>query len=252
MMSHHYVVCLDNLRTLPGWASDDLCRAVTGSGFSKRQLYSNDEDILYFFHRTFIVNRIGIPGTSPDLLDRSIIIELERLSEKERKPIRDIFSEFHEKKGRLFGALLDALSAAMKIKDHVSLEELPRMADWCEWGAAVAEALGVGQDKFLQAYLENIKEQHRQILQSEPVGIAIAKFMENRHIWEGTPSELYREVVQIAENLSLRKEKEWPKAANAFSRRLDLLSHNLSKCGLQISMSRSKLSRKIRVERTHN
>ena len=75
---------------------------------------------------------------------------MERLSEKERKPIRDIFSEFHEKKGRLFGALLDALSAAMKIKHHVSLEELPRMADWCEWGATVAEALKLVKISFFR------------------------------------------------------------------------------------------------------
>ncbi len=85
MMSHHYVVCLDNFRVLPGWASDALCRVVTGSGFSKRKLYTDDENIVYRFHRTFMITGIEIPGTSPDLLDRSIILELERISKKTGK-----------------------------------------------------------------------------------------------------------------------------------------------------------------------
>jgi hypothetical protein len=47
--------------------------AVTGGAFSKRQLYSDANDVIFQFCRTFILNGINILSASPDLLDRSII-----------------------------------------------------------------------------------------------------------------------------------------------------------------------------------
>jgi len=35
--SHHWVISLDNLSTVPDWLSNTLCRLVTGDGFSKRK-----------------------------------------------------------------------------------------------------------------------------------------------------------------------------------------------------------------------
>ena len=35
---HNALVYYDNLSIIPGWISDLLCRATTGSGFSKRRL----------------------------------------------------------------------------------------------------------------------------------------------------------------------------------------------------------------------
>src|SRR5215217_1172560 len=41
---HAYIVMLDNQNTIPEWASDTLCRLVTGEADSKRRLYTDDED----------------------------------------------------------------------------------------------------------------------------------------------------------------------------------------------------------------
>jgi hypothetical protein len=38
-LDHHGVPCFDNLTSIPGWAADLLCRAVTGGAFSKREHY---------------------------------------------------------------------------------------------------------------------------------------------------------------------------------------------------------------------
>jgi hypothetical protein len=37
-LSHNYVAYYDNISQIKPWISDVLCRGVTGSGFSKRQL----------------------------------------------------------------------------------------------------------------------------------------------------------------------------------------------------------------------
>ena len=45
-LSHHSITYYDNLSKIPPWISDLLCRAVTGSGFSKRRLYTNNQDVV--------------------------------------------------------------------------------------------------------------------------------------------------------------------------------------------------------------
>jgi Bifunctional DNA primase/polymerase, N-terminal len=39
-MHHNYVVVYDNVRIVPSWFSDEICKAVTGAGNSKRRLYT--------------------------------------------------------------------------------------------------------------------------------------------------------------------------------------------------------------------
>lgn len=43
-LSHNYVVYYDNVSLIKEWISNLLCRAVTGSGSSKRQLYTDDDE----------------------------------------------------------------------------------------------------------------------------------------------------------------------------------------------------------------
>jgi hypothetical protein len=50
-LSHSYIAYYDNISQISQWISDVLCRGVTGSGFSKRQLYRDDEDIIYQFRK---------------------------------------------------------------------------------------------------------------------------------------------------------------------------------------------------------
>jgi hypothetical protein len=59
-LSHNYLAYYDNVSTISDWISDQLCRAVTGSGFSKRELYSNDSDIIYNFKRAIGFNGINL------------------------------------------------------------------------------------------------------------------------------------------------------------------------------------------------
>ena len=59
-LSHNALVYYDNLSRIPGWISDLLCRATTGSGFSKRSLYTNDEDLVYSLMRAIGFNGINL------------------------------------------------------------------------------------------------------------------------------------------------------------------------------------------------
>lgn len=59
---HHAVAYYDNLSRIPEWISDQLCKAVTGGGFTKRKLYTNDEDIVYNLTRAIGFNGIKSSG----------------------------------------------------------------------------------------------------------------------------------------------------------------------------------------------
>jgi hypothetical protein len=232
-LNHHWMPLFDNVSNLPDWTSDALCRAVTGGGFTKRQLYTDDEDIVYSFQRCVGVNGINVAATKPDLLDRCILIALDRIPPAERLIEGDLWRNFNNELPVILGGALDLLSVAMDILPKVEVPNLPRMADFALWGCAVAEALGESEDAFLRAYGKNIETQNAEAIQGHPVASAIMMFMQQREEWEGTPSELLAALEAVAEKEHIDvKEKLWPKAPNALSRRLNEVRSNLVDAGI--------------------
>lgn len=234
-LDHNYLPCFDNLTSLPLWASDTLCRAVTGGGYSKRELYSDDDDVCYSFFRPFIANGISNCASRPDLLDRVLICELARIAKEDRKPLKRLLSEFRYLQPKVLGAMLDALAGAMPIKDTVQLDGLHRLADWQEWAVAVAEVTGIGQDSFLSALERNVERQHSEVNSQDPTAVCVLQFMEGNPTWSGTPSELYTKLCEIAETMKLDREQAWPKAPNALTRKLKAVSHNLAAAGIEVT-----------------
>ena len=74
-LAHNYVCYFDNISKIIESISDILCRAVTGSSFSKRELFSNDDDIIYNFKHCIGINGINLGATKSDLIDRGVIVE---------------------------------------------------------------------------------------------------------------------------------------------------------------------------------
>src|SRR5688572_6263461 len=114
-LSHNHIVYYDNISTIKPWISDELCRAVSGSGSSKRQLYTDDDDIIRRFKRSVGMNGINLAATKPDLLDRSIIVKLERIEDGQQRTPDDIWKAFEEIRPKLLGYILDIL---VKVLDH--------------------------------------------------------------------------------------------------------------------------------------
>jgi hypothetical protein len=53
-----YLLAFDNLSGLPPWLSDALCRLATGGSFAVRQLYTDDEEVLFEASRPILLNGI--------------------------------------------------------------------------------------------------------------------------------------------------------------------------------------------------
>ena len=149
LMAHHWYVPLGNLTRMPQWMSDCISRASTGAGFSKRELYTDNDDVIYQFYRIVGLNGINLIAERADLLDRALLIgDLERIPKSKRIEEKKFWELFAERKPRILGAIFDTLAKAMQIEPTIVLSETPRMADFTRWGCAVAEVLGEGKSRF--------------------------------------------------------------------------------------------------------
>lgn len=232
-LAHHYFIGFDNISSLSDWQSDAICRGSSGEGFSKRELYSDDEDVIYTYQRCIGLNGINVVATKPDLLDRSILLRLERIPKKDRKTEGELWKSINKVKAEILTGIFTTISKAMQNKPEIKLEELPRMADFAIWGVAIAKSIGYKEGDFMEAYNANIQSQNREAIESNPVGELVLKFMENKIEWSGRASELLNllEELALANKINV-KAKNFPKAANTLTRRLNELKSNLADEGI--------------------
>jgi hypothetical protein len=105
-----HVLAVDNASGLPDWLSDAYCRLSTGGGFSTRELYSDQDEVLFGGKRPVLLNGIDDIATRPDLADRSIVLALPKIGDDRRREETKLWAEFYQKHGRILGALLDMVA----------------------------------------------------------------------------------------------------------------------------------------------
>lgn len=248
ILSNNYMPCFDNLDNITAEKSDMLCMAATGGGFSKRTLYSDDDETILYFKEPVSLNGINVVATRADLLDRSILLELERILPEERKEESAIWNEFERDKPKILGAIFTVLSKAMSIYDTVKLDRMGRMADFTRWGYAIAEAAGIGGEVFLDAYLNNQNRANDEAVESNPIAAAIIKLMNDTNRWDGTVARLLGELNRIAERESINTHsKLWANEANVLSRRLKEVKSNLELIGIQYTIRHHSIGKKITI-----
>jgi len=247
-LHRHNLLVLDNLSNLPTWVSDALCRCVSGEGFEKRRLYTNEETVLFKYQRCVVLTGINIVATRPDLLDRSLIVGLERIETV--KSEAELWREFNACLPGIRTAIFDVLAKALEIEPCVKLERSPRMADFARWGVAVAEALGGRGAEFLEAYYENIGTQHEAAIEASPVATALVAFLNARSEWRGTASELLEELEKVCDELHInRRAKGWPSQPNVLTRILRRLKTTLEGVGVIMEEVRTGKKRTFRFFR---
>ena len=152
-LSHNYVTYYDNISGMKDWISDELCRAVSGSGSSRRRLYTDEDDLIRSLMRCIGLNGINLAATKADLLDRSVFIKLKRIPDEDRRYIVKVQEEYEQMKPQLLGYILDIIVKVLKWKEvHGDLDpsKIPRMADWAAHCEIISRCMGNEEDKFLK------------------------------------------------------------------------------------------------------
>lgn len=227
-----WICAFDNISSLPKWLSDALCRLSTGTGFSTRTLYTDAEEMIFAASRPVILNGISQVVTRHDLMDRAIFVNLEPIPEARRREERDLLRDFEKVHPLILGALCDAVSVALRNESKTRLDQLPRMADFAKWVVSAEEALPWEKGSFMEAYTRNREMAVDLTLDVDLVGSALLNFMENRDAWEGTPTELLRELSLIIDEKVVRSH-EWPKTAAALSKRIQRAWTSLVQKGIK-------------------
>jgi hypothetical protein len=235
-LAHHWLAFYDNLTRLDTWTSDTLCRAATGGGFTKRELYTDDSDVIYNFRRCVGLNGINVAAQRGDLLDRSLLVELHAIPDTQRRAEDDLLTAFEAEKPAILGGFLDALVEAMRIYPTVQLHSLYRMADFCKWGCAIAQALDSTPEAFLAAYRRKNRVQVEEAAHSSPVATVLLAYMQTRYTeWRGTPTQLYTDLQDYAKILKIStRQRAWPKAPHILIRYLNELIPALQLLGFTV------------------
>jgi len=231
-----WVISLDNLSRLPWWLSDALCRLSSGSGFSTRALYEDDEEAVFSSQRPVLVNGIDDLATRGDLLDRAVVVHLPAIAAGKRRTEAQLWGDFEKQRPAVLGALLDAVATAQARLSSVALAELPRMADFAQWAAAAGQSLGCAPDAFEMRFARHHIELERMSLESCPIGDPLLRIAE-RNTWRGTAGMLLLELDSIS-LARQRAHRDWPRGFSHLGSLLRRLAPSLRTFGLHVEFLR--------------
>ncbi len=208
--SGSWVVTLDNLSTVPDWLSDTLCRAVTGDGDVRRQLYTDGQLVVFAFRRCIVVTGIDLGAVRGDLADRLLPIDLRLISDDDRLEEQEFWPQWQELHPQLLGGLLDLTASVLAVLPSVELATKPRMADYARVLAAVDQVLGTSG---LIRYADRAGSLAVDSLTGDPFVTAMGEVL--TEVFEGTSAELLTAVTPtvIPGEDAWRAPKGWPASA---------------------------------------
>ena len=231
------VLAFDNISSVPPWLSDAFCRLATGGGFATRQLYGDTDEVIFNVMCPVIINGITDLSARSDLLDRMATITFPTIHESKRRTEEDVIAEFQALRPRLFGALLDALSDAMRRLPDTHVDNLPRMADFARFGVAAEAALGLPAGSFLSVYKTNREASHAIALEATPIAQALITFMTVKPSWTGVSSELLA-CLEMTGGVpeKQRRGRTWPNSSRQLTDMLKRIAPNLRAKGLIVKL----------------
>lgn len=234
MLHKHYIVGFDNLQRLKQDHSDILCMSCTGGRYTRRTLYSNDGITAWDLKCIVALTGIQIVATQPDLLDRSIVIRMEKLDETEYKTKSEVAKQFQKAKPQILGAVFDCLSQVLGRIKQVKLSAMTRMGDFCRYGYAIAEVLTGDGNRFLEVYRENISQVKEFIVTDDSLMQTLEVFMTEKSSFKGTCTELLNQLRETAQAKRIRIATDFPSTPNLLSQKINTATSELAAMGIQV------------------
>lgn len=239
LLSGNYFVPIDNVGKISDEFSNIFCQASTGGSMTKRKLYTDNSEVNINIKRIVAFNGIDLGFLQSDLLDRAILINLNRIVESKRLPMEIIDEKFEKYLPDIMGSVFNVLSKALKTKPNIHLKEYERMADFYQYGYAIAEAMQTGYgDRFIKEYNQNIKFASRKTIEKNPLLESICVLMDKTNHWKGSATELLVKLQEICVKNNIAG--FLPDTANSLSRELKKHTHELTTSGIFINYGRSK------------
>ena len=233
------VLIYDNLKKIDQGFSDVLCRLATGGTISKRALHTDNDVFSFSAKRPIILNGIAPSLGGLDLVSRTIQIRTLPIPESHRLTESSFFAKFDEACPSIFGALLKAVSCAIRMKDYTPCN-LPRMADAAAFvmRAEAGGGLPWEEGTFFKTFTDKERRKGDEALEGDPVASKVMSLAVAVNVWKGSMKELLSE---ITKDLTAEEKKFVPQTPRGLSPRLLELAPILRSRGIVCERSETPL-----------
>src|SRR5699024_2721723 len=181
----------------------------------------------------------------PDLLDRSIVINLPSISEENRKDEKTFWKEFEKNHSNILGGLCDVVVGGLNDLPDTKLKKHPRMADFAIWITACERSLKWSNGEFMNIYEQNRGKAIDQGIESDPFASAVMEIMKRQDEWIGNASQLLGEASKFTDGRTV-KSKAWP-TSRSVRNRLRRINPSLRKKGIDYEPYENKMNRTLRL-----
>ena len=180
--SHNLVTSFDNISKITNEQSDTLCKAVTGAGYSKRQLYTDSAEIILKFKRKIILNGITLDIERGDLAERTIQYRTNAIPKNQRRTAADVELEFRKILPDFLGCVFRIIQDALKRIHFVNrtISDLQRMADFEILGECISQSLGNESGIFQKEYRQSLKDSDDLLNEGNPLLGFLSEMFENK------------------------------------------------------------------------
>lgn len=246
-LADSYYMTLDNISYASKSLSDILCRAVTGGSVTKRMLYENTREISVKIRALIGITSISMVFTEADILDRTLIINLQRLGD-DTKTEQTIWEEFNKDLPHMLGCCFACIAGALEDKKPVKIENRIRLYDWEECCVKIGRTLGISDQKTAELLTMNQHAVNRETLNESVVAQCLIIFMRGKIYYKSSVEELLAELKKVAEKNAINVHL-LPKAPNHLSRKLNLIKPCLEyEAGISYDIRNVGNHREINIE----
>ena len=211
-----FIVSIDNAKPLSEDMSNTLCAAITGASAVKRELFTNDSQVIMKLYNIVLINGIDIIPKKSDLVDRALLFEPQKITKEKRLSEQELMEQFRSEKPAILGAIMDVLVEAMKQMPNVKPSLLHRMADAHREMIAIALALGISQENFEKILNHNIWSLQNAYSSGNDFVDAVTEYVNLNGKQDGPVTKIYKRLY-----LSIPGSKKYmPGSPSSFSRKM--------------------------------
>jgi hypothetical protein len=244
--SQSRIIALDNLSTIPAWASDAICRICSGTGSRIKRNYSDTEEITLKGQCAVIMNGVSSVATAPDLLSRSIVLSLPRIPAHRHVREETYWKEFDRVAPYILGWFIEALGWYLGAKStYEGAFELPRMSDFAHLVCTCEQYWGWEDGSFLRAYKHNQQKAHRMVMDESPGAVPLLRVAEQG--FYGDYESLLKSLRGTAKQFE-RRHEAFPESSMAAANLLIRCEPLLESAGFIITRTRRGKHRERHVQ----
>ena len=216
-LNNDQLIAFDNLSRITPEQSDTLCMAITGGKITKRQLYTDADEIVLRIRRKIVINGITLEIERGDLMERIVIYQTSAVPADQVKTAAEVEEEFRRILPKFLGAVFGILQKAIRMKSSVkkSFQKRARMATFEEWGECISRAMENDSGAFQKEYGQSRQDSNDLLNEGIPLAPFLAELLNGEAETVVSFKEFLVKLKAYAEeNQYDTKSGGFPKAAN--------------------------------------